>query len=78
MLGWVGWGAIKLYLREKGQSGYNTVFKNIASVFYTHCFTALTQKTTKGQLDAIILDLGLENSFVKLITLHRSETLALQ
>ena len=69
---------IKLYLREKAQSGYNTVFKNIASVFYTHCFTALTQKTTKGQLDVIILDLGPENSFLTLITIYPSKTLALQ
>lgn len=35
-----------LYLGGKGQSGYKTVFKNMARVFYTHCFTAVTQKTT--------------------------------
>ena len=40
-----GGGCIKLYLGEKGQSGYKTVFKNMARVFYTHCFTAVTQKT---------------------------------
>ena len=39
-------GGIKLYLGEKGQSGYKTVFKNMARVFYTHCFTAVTQETT--------------------------------
>ena len=40
-----GGGGIKLYLGEKGQCGYQTVFKNMARVFYTHCFTAVTQKT---------------------------------
>ena len=56
---------MKLYLREKGQSGYKTVFKNMTRVFYTHCFTALTQKTARRQQKVIILDLGPENSFVK-------------
>ena len=41
-----GGGGIKLYLGERGQCGYKTVLKNMARVFYTHCFTAVTQKTT--------------------------------
>ena len=60
-----GEGMYKTVFMGKGAVWFQTVFTNMARVFYPHCFTALAQKTTKKQQKVIILDLGPENSFVK-------------